>query len=518
MSISIATKFLVVDDSESLRRAVIQKIRALSGQYCAEAASGAEALAILKQQSIGVVLCGSDMPHMSGLELLKLVRADSTISAMPFIIISSDASREYLLEAIKCGVSSVLIRPYSLDAFSEHIEKAIANPHKATVIPIIKKEIPVISEIIKSKTNTQLTLLVVDDTPDYLELLVDLFKNEYRVRIAHDGKKTLEICTSDNPPDLVLLDVMIPVMDGFEVTRRMRENPNSENIPVIFITALTEESMRMQGLDLGAVDFVTKPIDTAVLKMRVKNFMRYVKSHKQLQADYDGIIENVRLRNVIESITQNDLKVPLVEIIKLIQALIATGNLNSEQLKSLNTAEEVAFHATQVVNLSSDLYKIETGRFKLNPQPVNIDAILRRLVRISHETFHEKQLKLVIENDAPVVDEIMPQVLGDASLCYSLFHNLINNACEYADEKSCVTISIINTNPLKIMIQNQGVVLPKFRETFFEKYLDNISQKWGGAYATKLIAEIQNGSISLAVSDAENVTTVTVLLPKFVKG
>lgn len=513
MSISIATKFLVVDDSEAMRKVVIQKIRALSGQYCAEATSGEEALAILKKQFIDVVLCNSDMPKMSGLDLLKAVRADSKLCTMPFIIISSEASRDYLLEAIKCGVSSVLMKPYTLDGFSDHIEKALKNPPKTYVAPpVLTKDVP--EKSTPAKSTALLTILVVDDTPDFLELLSDVLKAEYRVRVAQNGKKALEICTSDNPPDLVLLDVMMPVMDGFEVARRMREHPNSENIPVIFITSLTTDKTRAQGLDLGAVDFVAKPIDTDILKVRVKNFMRYVKSHKQLQADYDGMVENSRLHGVIEDITRHDLKVPLTSVIQLVEMLIENGELNDRQLESLRMIEDIVLQATRTINLSSDLYKMETGTFELNPQPIRIDAILQRLVRIARETFREKQLELVVEMDV-AKGKTLPRVLGDASLCHSLFHNLINNACEYANEKSRVTVSMTNANPIKITVTNQGVVPTKYREAFFEKYLDNICIKWGGAYATKLMAEIQHGSIALSVSDSEKLTILTVYLPRF---
>ena len=91
----------------------------------------------------------------------------------------------------------------------------------------------------------------------------------------------------------------------------MREHPCSEHIPVIFVTAMTGEDARLKGLELGAVDFVTKPIDPDVLKPRVRNFMRYVELHKQLQADYDCDAGAARLREDVEHITRHDMKGPL---------------------------------------------------------------------------------------------------------------------------------------------------------------------------------------------------------------
>ncbi|MDD5754507.1 MAG: response regulator [Methylococcales bacterium] len=509
MSISVATKFLVVDNSESIRKVIIQKLRAFGAQRCLEAANGEEALVILKQQTIDVILSDSDISPMSGLDLLKIVRTDAKLCSVSFVMITGESSHDYLLEAIKYGVSSVLIKPYTLDVLSECIEKALKNPLKTAIPLITKDDIP---EVV-AKPVAPLTILAVDDSPAFLESLTNLFENEYRVQVAQNGAAALEICTSDNPPDLVLLDILMPDIDGFEVANRMREHPNSQHIPVIFVTALTNEEIRLRGLDLGAVDFVTKPIDADILKVRVKNFMRYVKLHKQLQSDRDEMLENARLRDVIENITRNDLKVPLTGIIHLIEMILESNGLNNRQIEQLRVMEEIALQAIRTINFSIELYKIETGHFELNPQPVNIDAILRRLVEISRETFHVRQLTLVIQTES----ETKPLISGDSALCYSLFHNLINNACEYADEKSCVTISINNENPMKITITNQGVVEHKYRDTFFEKYLDSVSMKWGGAYSAKLLAEVQRGCISLDVSDAENLTTVTVYLPKFLE-
>ncbi len=513
MSISVATKFLVVDNSESIRQVLIQKLRAFGAQRCLEASNGEEALAILRQVPVDLILSDSDTAPMSGLDLLKAIRTDAKLCSVSFIMITHESSRDYLLDMIKYGVSSVLVKPYTFDGLGEHIEKALNNPSK-TAVPLARRKDVV--EVV-TESFTPATILVVDDEPNNLEILSEIFKDEYRVLVAQNGAKALEICTSDTQPDLVLLDVMMPNMDGFEVTRRLREHPNSQHIPVIFITGLADKEARVKGLDLGAVDFVTKPIDADILKVRVRNFMRYVELHKKLQSDHDAMLENVRLRDVIGSITRHDLKVPLTGIVHLIETMQENGAFNPKQLEQLTMMKEIALQATQAVNFSTELYKIEAGHFKLNPQPVKIDMILHRLIEISRETFRKKNLKISIEIDVSV-DKTIPNVLGDATLCYSLFHNLINNACEYTNEKSDVMVLVSDTDPMKITVKNQGVVPLRLREPFFEKYLDSISTKWGGAYATKLMAEAQHGSISLDVSDVDDLTTVTVYLPKFVEN
>ncbi|MDP2792648.1 MAG: adenylate/guanylate cyclase domain-containing protein [Sulfurisoma sp.] len=117
------------------------------------------------------------------------------------------------------------------------------------------------------------TVLVVDDTPDNLAVLSGILKDQYRVKIAPDGEKALAICHSDTPPDIVLLDIMMPGMDGFEVMRRLRAEPRTREIPVIFVTAMTDAADEQAGLELGAVDYLTKPVKPAVVLTRIKNHL-----------------------------------------------------------------------------------------------------------------------------------------------------------------------------------------------------------------------------------------------------
>lgn len=117
------------------------------------------------------------------------------------------------------------------------------------------------------------TILVVDDTPDNLSLMSGILKEIYQVKVARSGQRALEIVHSDTPPDIVLLDVMMPEMDGFEVMRRIRADVRSAAIPVIFVTAMTEAANEEAGLELGAVDYLTKPVNPAVVLARVKTHL-----------------------------------------------------------------------------------------------------------------------------------------------------------------------------------------------------------------------------------------------------
>ncbi len=116
-------------------------------------------------------------------------------------------------------------------------------------------------------------ILAVDDAADNLSLISNLLNKDYQVKIANNGEHALKIAAADPQPDLILLDVMMPVMDGYEVCRQLKKNHRTRHIPVIFLTARAEMDDEQTGLELGAVDYVTKPLSPSIFMARIKNHL-----------------------------------------------------------------------------------------------------------------------------------------------------------------------------------------------------------------------------------------------------
>jgi len=145
------------------------------------------------------------------------------------------------------------------------------------------------------------TVLLVDDSPDNLLLMNDLLKDLYKVKVANSGEKALRIAATGQPPDVVLLDVMMPEMDGYEVCRRLKADPATRDIPIIFLTAKTEVEDEKLGLDLGAVDYITKPISPPITLARVRNHLM-LKEHADFLRDKNAFLEKevaARTREVV---------------------------------------------------------------------------------------------------------------------------------------------------------------------------------------------------------------------------
>lgn len=120
------------------------------------------------------------------------------------------------------------------------------------------------------------TILVVDDHPANISVIVELLRAEYRVKAALNGARALEIALADPPPDLILLDVVMPVMDGHELCRRLKADPRTRDVPVIFLTALQDDAREAECLEMGAADFISKPFNPAVVKARVRTQLALV--------------------------------------------------------------------------------------------------------------------------------------------------------------------------------------------------------------------------------------------------
>ncbi|CAN2050043.1 putative cyclic di-GMP phosphodiesterase VC_1348 [Candidatus Magnetomoraceae bacterium gMMP-1] len=145
--------------------------------------------------------------------------------------------------------------------------------------------------------NKKQKILVVDDTPTNIDILIETLKSNYKIIAALNGEKALKLVNSKNPPDLILLDIMMPGIDGYEVCKRLKADENTKDIPVIFVTAMDEIQDEAKGLELGAVDYLTKPISPSIVKARVRN-------HLELKQHQDHLEDLVKERTREVELTQ----------------------------------------------------------------------------------------------------------------------------------------------------------------------------------------------------------------------
>jgi len=151
------------------------------------------------------------------------------------------------------------------------------------------------------------TVLVVDDSPENIDLLGGILSQHYNIKVASNGEKALKIAESENPPDIILLDIMMPGMDGYEVCRRLKSNAKTQDIPVIFVTSMSEVEDETKGLAVGGIDYITKPIRSPIVQARVKNHLELREAREYLKN------QNKILEQRVEERTKEVLELQRVE-------------------------------------------------------------------------------------------------------------------------------------------------------------------------------------------------------------
>jgi putative two-component system response regulator len=187
------------------------------------------------------------------------------------------------------------------------------------------------------------TILIVDDTPENLAVLSGLLSPQYRVRAVSSGRRALQIAAGQPPPDLILLDVMMPEMDGYSVIAELRANPASADIPVIFVTALERSDDEERGLALGAVDYITKPIRPAIVVARVKTQIE-LKAARDLLQDRNRGLEAEVARRMAENLRIQDISIHALARLAEVRDPETGNHLRRTQAYVRTLADELSSH------------------------------------------------------------------------------------------------------------------------------------------------------------------------------
>ncbi|GAP93989.1 hybrid sensor histidine kinase/response regulator [Leptolyngbya sp. NIES-2104] len=226
-----------------------------------------------------------------------------------------------------------------------------------------------------TRSRTVDRILVVDDTPDNCLLIQAILQDEgYQVELADSGKEALRLI-EQSPPDLVLLDVMMPGMDGYEVTRRIRANPALPFMPILLTTAYDQPSVA-QGLDTGADDFIRKPVHFDELLARVRALLR-------LKHSVDERDQIARQREDFVSRLTHDLRTPLVAADRMLNLMAqgALGDLSDDVQDAIATMIRSNANLLTMVNTLLEVYRYEAGRKTLVFSPVNLAELAQEVVK-----------------------------------------------------------------------------------------------------------------------------------------
>lgn len=319
-------------------------------------------------------------------------------------------------------------------------------------------------------------ILVVDDSVENVELLeAFLLPMDYEVIKAHNGKEALEMAGGDHP-DLILLDVLMPKMGGLEVCRRLKDRESTRFIPVILVTALKDVSDRVEGIEAGADDFLSKPIDRHELKARIKSLLRIKEMHdkleesrRNLEITNDELIKLGRLKDDLTHLLVHDLKNPFVNMMELIRQTLSydAENLTEKQVERLSLTRTSCETLLNLITTLLDISKMEEGKMVLNWSRFDIKDVIYSCVK----EFDVIAADLGIHLESVLPDDTLT-VKADHELIQRVIHNLLSNAIRHTHKGGSVSISAnVNKENLLATVSDTGEGIPKeYWDTIFEKF------------------------------------------------
>jgi two-component system sensor histidine kinase/response regulator len=354
-----------------------------------------------------------------------------------------------------------------------------------------------------SSSGTGFSVIVADADDANRAICSEALHSEgYEVVEASDGREVLDIL-KERSVDVILMGVLMSRLGGFEACRKLKTNPQTQMIPVLLVTALEEPSARIEGMDAGADDFISKPIDPREVSLRVRNAARGKSLYDQLQSSFDDLQRLEQLRDGLTHMLVHDLRTPLTAI-KGYASLLTSGfsqGMNEQQLKF---ATKIVSQSNRLVDMVSDILavsKLESDEMPLELGDVDLTALLRRHQE-EWNGIPDKQLDIVAEQDV--------SVQADGELLTRVLSNLLSNAFKYSPPGQPVTLKLKGNGEMaELLIIDRGPGIPdEYKSRVFEKFTQVAGADHKRAKSTglglafcQLVVEKHGGTIGVRDAD-----------------
>lgn len=371
------------------------------------------------------------------------------------------------------------------------------------------------------------SILIIEDNPANLSILFSLLNEAgFEVLVSLDGEKALQ-SAEEGQPDLILLDVILSGIDGFEICRRLKASEKTQEIPVIFMTALTKTADKVKGFELGAVDYITKPIEPEEVLIRIKTHLTIQHlqqdlqmKNEELQASLEREQELNKLKSRFISIASHEFRTPLSTILfsnnllKRYSQHIPDQEMVKEMGRELESVEKSVRKMTATLDEVLTISRTEAGKVTFNPVEIDLTDLCRGIVEKFKNMASDKHT-LIFPNSGEHI-----QAFVDPKLIEAILSNLLSNAIKYSPEGGNVVCQLVQKDGkiviLSVTDEGIGISEDDQRHLFDEFYRGlNVTKIQGtglGLSIVKQFVSLHNGAISVN-SEVNKGTTFTIILP-----
>jgi signal transduction histidine kinase len=341
------------------------------------------------------------------------------------------------------------------------------------------------------------TVLIVDDTPSNVELLDAMLEADgLRTMRAFGGSEAIAAYRSRRP-DLVLLDLMMPGLSGFDVLRALSAERGDPPVPIVVVTAVGDRAARLAAFELGASDFLDKPIDGQLVIRRVRTHLELSQTLRRLQRANAELTALHAMQNELTAFLVHDLKGPLAAI-SMNASWLATELRAGETRDAVDEVAVAASRLGTMVNQMLEIGRLESGeRPAIELGEARPEALMSALVRANLRDAEQRAISLSVESPTDL------RVRGDTALLERSLANLLENALRYTPPNGNVSMAAeADAHEVRMMVRNTGAPIPEGeRLRIFEKYRQSGGRTGGtaglGLYFCRRVAELHGGSIEV---------------------
>lgn len=302
-------------------------------------------------------------------------------------------------------------------------------------------------------------ILIVDDVAQNIQLIANFLKEDYELAFALRGKEAIHQALN-NDFDLVLLDIMMPEVDGFKVCEVLKAEEKTKEVPVIFLTAKTDHQSISRGFELGGVDYITKPFNGSELKARVKTHLELKRSKQALKEKNRELLKSNNIKDKFFSIIAHDLKSPLNTFVSL-TALMEENYEDFSEEERKDFLQTMSQHSRQLNKLLNNLLQWsmhQRGDMKVCPEDLFLKTVIEENLKLYHQEIRRKNLRI----QTRVEPEL--KTFGDPSMIQTIFRNLLSNAVKFTPNRGEIHIrGRFDRGQVLVDIEDTGVGIRKER-------------------------------------------------------